>query len=323
MDYSKTPAPNYSTCRTECSFSLFSSVTKVICVIASLGDCWIDSYVAEIWRLARNGVEKFSSTNEFVRFRTDLYSYVYTHPSNHGIKALATYEYFCDVLSGHLETINLKYADFANVWHDYCVERFAYSSDRSTLTALGKNVARTLYLGKPNVEGNWKIKDTFFPLHIHACDVCRFLATIVKKEYTGKSLVSEGHALGKIDLNPFGSLDLKGVHDFFFHRLARHEPWLGLSCPLAIEMTEPSYEAVSPSVVVDEDDAQQLAAMEDPPNAVSVIVRPTSLDLRSTDGSSVRKRIALENIQETPPQQLRTPGSFRLKQAKEADVEWT
>lgn len=331
MDF-QNPLKVCSTNAVEYTFSLFSSMTKVVCVIASLGDCWIDSRVAEIWKLARNGLEKFSSRAEFLRFRADLYSYVFSHPSDHGIKALATYDYFCNVLDGCLSTVGLKYSDFAKVWFDYCVDRFGFSStNRSSLTALGKNVARTLYIGEPKVEGGWRKAVTFHPLHSEPCDVCRFLTTIVKKEYTGKDSLIGSSTLNKYELNPFGSVDLKGIHDYFYHRLKRHEPWSPLTCADSEVTIEPTYECLSPicppgtdecvdEVFVDEPSA----LIDDPPNAVPVIVRPRVLDLTLRERSPVRKRIALENIQETPPSRRPgTPGSFRLKSARVRDVEWT
>jgi len=330
MDFQTNPKA-CSTNAVEYSFSLFSSMTKVVCVIASLGNCWIDSRVAEIWKLARNGLEKFSSRTEFKRFRTDLYSYVFSHPSDHGVKALATYNYFCNVLDGCLSTVGLGYSDFAEVWYNYCIDRFAYSpTDRASLTALGKNVARTLYVGKPKIEGGWSKAVTFLPLHSEPCDVCRFLTTVVKKEYTGRDLLNADSTLNKHELNPFGSVDLKGIHDYFFHRLKRHEPWSPLTCANSEVTIEPTYECHSPIFPpgTDASDSVELVEAEafpaDPPNAVPVIVRPLVLDLTHRARSPVRKRIALENIQETPPRRLpNTPGSFQLKTARVRDVDWT
>jgi hypothetical protein len=127
-----------------------------------------------------------------------------------------------------------EYDSLASAWDKYCKKRFYGENDQ--ITAYGKSVSRTIYIGKPTRGGNYGKLPQCYPLHTCPCSICAFLTTVAKGNESGQK--------------PYATLDLAGIHEYFSKRCVFLNPVLGdvEDEPKPAEPTspEPTAEVIKP-----------------------------------------------------------------------------
>lgn len=204
-----------------------------------------------------------------------------------------------DVANGCIRVTDPNFEQFAKVWEKFCDTKYRVRGGRE-LTPYGKSVSRGIYIGKPEKDKNWRAAFTSFPLHTSPCDVCLFLTCLVK---TSAGLQ-----------NPYGSLDLKNIHDFFQAEFASQIRGVTGSAELVDDMEDPHYDSHSPQPVVvsEEEDDLPLASFVTPKQSVPQEITPVK------SKRWVEKRKARFGSEETTAQS--SPGPSTSKQVDLAPV---
>jgi hypothetical protein len=128
------------------------------------------------------------------------------------------------------------YDSLAKTWDKYCKMRFYGENEQ--MTAYGKSVSRTIFVGKPTRGDKFGKLPQCFPLHTCPCSICAFLTTVAKGNESGQK--------------PYATLDLAGIHDYFLKKCVFLNPVLGDvdddSKPSEPTSPEPTAEVIKPSL---------------------------------------------------------------------------